>query len=237
MVKTMPRKPRFFVPGCAAHIVQRGHNRCATFFEQEDYKAYLSVLAKYANRYGCKIHAYVLMTNHVHLLATPAERDSISRMMQSLGRVYVPFINQKYVRSGTLWEGRFKACPVAHSQYVLACYRYIEMNPVRAGMVRTPGEYPWSSFQANASIASTSLLTAHADYAALGAAGGNRAQNYRQLFLQRLSDELLSDMRTCLQSGTPFGNDCFKTEIETALHLKTGQKRRGRPFGSRDKGL
>lgn len=233
----MPRKRRFFVPGCAAHIVQRGHNRSATFFEHEDYETYLSLLGKAADRYGCEIHAYVMMTNHVHLLVTPVERESISKMMQTLGSQYVMLINQKYLRTGTLWEGRFRACPVAHSQYVLTCHRYIEMNPVRAGMVRTPNEYLWSSFRANASSTPTALLTEHADYAALGETSDSRCRDYRKLFECELDDEQLMDVRSSLQSGTPLGNARFKSEIEAMLQVKVGQKRRGRPLGPTKKGL
>lgn len=121
----MPRKPRFFVPGVPAHLIQRGNNRCAIFFEATDYEVYLSLLNEARDRFGCDIHAYVLMTNHVHLLGSPLDKTSISRMMQYIGRHYVPYINQKYQRSGTLWEGRFKAALVDTSSYLLACYRYI----------------------------------------------------------------------------------------------------------------
>ncbi len=233
----MPRKPRFFVPGYAAHLVQRGNNRSATFFEQKDYETYLCLLAEAASRYGCEIHAYVLMTNHVHLLASLYERESISRMMQYIGRHYVPYINQKYRRTGTLWEGRFKACPVANSSYALACYRYIEMNPVRASMVRRPEEYLWSSFQVNAGLGRSTLLTEHAAYSGLGQTQAKRSFNYRKMFVHDLNSELLSDVRNCLQSGTPIGNERFRSEIETALNVKVGQKRRGRPRQSGKKGL
>jgi len=135
----MPRKPRLFVPGFPVHIVQRGNNRHAIFFEDVDFEVYLSFLAEGRDRYGCEIHGYVLMTNHTHLLVTPREALSIGRMMQYVGRHYVPYINQKYCRTGTLWEGRFKATTIEASSYLMACYRYIELNPVRAGMVQHPG--------------------------------------------------------------------------------------------------
>jgi putative transposase len=146
----MPRKPRFFLPGVSAHVVQRGNNRQAVFYDDADYLTYLDWLEEGAKRYGCVIHAYVMMTNHVHLLATPQEKESISRLLQHVGRRYVPYINHTYGRSGTLWEGRFKASIVHASEYLLACYRYIELNPVRAGMVKTPRGYRWSSYRANA---------------------------------------------------------------------------------------
>jgi REP-associated tyrosine transposase len=130
----MPRKPRMFVPGLPAHIIQRGNNRQAIFFKASDYRRYLTLLHEARDRYGCAINAYVLMTNHVHLLLTPDETTSVSRIMQYVGRKYVPYINLKYGRSGTLWEGRFKASLVQSSRYLLACYRYIELNPGYKGV-------------------------------------------------------------------------------------------------------
>jgi putative transposase len=230
MVETMPRKPRFFVPGYAAHLIQRGNNRSVMFFDHQDYDLYLVQLAEAAERFGCEIHAYVLMTNHVHLLATPEEQESISRMMQYVGRYYVPYINKKYGRTGTLWEGRFKASLVAESNYVLACYRYIELNPVRAGMVRFPGEYAWSSYRGNATARTDTLLAEHAAYTGLGSTRDLRLANYRKLFEQDLSTEQLLDLRQCLQSGTPYGSERCLSEVEQALNVKVGQKQRGRPI-------
>ena len=146
----MPRKPRFFLPDVPVHVVQRGNNRQAVFFDDSDYRAYLSWIREGCERYGCEIHAYVLMTNHVHLLATPQATNSISRMLQYVGRRYVPYINHTYGRTGTLWEGRFKASLIHAEGYLLTCYRYIELNPVRAQMVEAPELYRWSSFRANA---------------------------------------------------------------------------------------
>ena len=124
----MPRKPRFFLPEVPVHIVQRGNNRQAVFFDDSDYRAYLNWLREAASRYGCDVHAYVLMTNYVHLLLTPRERESVSRVLQNVGRRYVPYINHTYSRTGTLWEGRFKASLVQEQGYVMACYRYIDQE-------------------------------------------------------------------------------------------------------------
>ncbi len=132
------------------HIIQRGNNRCACFHAADDYLYYLEHLDRFARRFGCAVHAYVLMTNHVHLLLTPDEADSASLLMKYLGQHYVQHINQRYGRTGTLWEGRFKSCLAQSQTYVLACHRYIEMNPVRAGMVAHPGQYRWSSYAVNA---------------------------------------------------------------------------------------
>jgi len=146
----MPRKPRFFVPEIPNHIIQRGNNKEAVFYEDEDYSAYKNILYESADKYGTKIHAYVLMTNPIHLLVTAGTADAISLMMQNIGRYYVLYINHKYKRTGTMWEGRFKSSLVDSDVYVLACMRYIEMNPVRANMVDSPHEYKWSSYRANA---------------------------------------------------------------------------------------
>ena len=225
----MPRKPRFFVPGLAAHVIQRGNNRQAIFFESADYELYLSLVVEGRDRYGCSIHAYVLMTNHVHLLLTPVEKQSVSRMMQYVGRHYVPYINAKYARSGTLWEGRFKASIVDSASYLLACYRYIELNPVRAGIVANPREYRWSSFHSNALTVPDGLVTPHAEYINLGSNEFERAVNYCSLFEQPQQEGVIAVLREHTQSGTPLGNDRFRTQIEVMLSIKVGNVRRGRP--------
>jgi putative transposase len=145
----LPRKPRCFLADIPVHIDQRGHSREPVFFEDSDYRAYLGWLAEAAERYECSIHAYVLMTNHIHILATPQKRDSVSRMMQYVGRRYVPYVNHAYGTSGSIWEGRFKASLIQDEQYLLTCMRYIELNPVRANMTTTPGHYRWSSYRAH----------------------------------------------------------------------------------------
>jgi REP-associated tyrosine transposase len=233
----MPRKPRMFVPGLPAHIIQRGNNRQAIFFKASDYRRYLTLLHEARDRYGCAIHAYVLMTNHVHLLLTPDETTSVSRIMQYVGRKYVPYINLKYGRSGTLWEGRFKASLVQSSRYLLACYRYIELNPVRAGMVRNAVEYAWSSYRCNALGESNELLDPHGIYLGLGITRGNRESSYRQLFSDPIPEEQIRDIREFVQSGTPLGNHKFRDQVEAALSIKIGHARRGRPRLQGGKGL
>ncbi len=217
------------MPDVPVHVVQRGNNRESVFFNEEDYLVYLNWLKEGADRYDCVIHAYVLMTNHTHILVTPGARESVSRLLQYLGRHYVPYINNKYGRSGTLWEGRFKASLIDAEAYLLACYRYIELNPVRAGMVAVPGEYLWSSYQANALGAENPMLTGHALYLALDADTQTRQAKYRALFETHLENHLLSEVRNCLNTGTPLGNDRFHGQIETMLKMKVGQNRRGRP--------
>lgn len=225
----MPRKPRFLVPGAPVHAVQRGHNRSAVFFDDLDYLEYLRCLKQAADSCGCAVHAYVLMTNHVHLLLTPERADSVGRLFQGLGRHYARHVNETYQRRGSLWEGRYK-CNVIDSQaYLLACMRYIELNPVRAGMVDHPAKYRWSSYAANALGVSNAVLTAHAEYLALGRAPDDRQTIYRGLFEGRADSDALAPLRSALQTGTPLGNERFKADIEAALGCKVGYARRGRP--------
>lgn len=225
----MPRKSRFFLPGIPVHIVQRGNNRQPVFFDDNDYRVYLDWLAEAVGQGECAIHAYVLMTNHIHLLITPTERAAISTALQALGRRFVPYINQRYGRTGTLWEGRFKANLVQDEGYLLACYRYIELNPVRARMVQHPEDYPWSSYHANALGRHDPLLSPHALYLRLADDALERQSAYRDLLAAEIDPEILRDVRACLQSGTPLGNDRFRSQIEQALGVNVGQSTRGRP--------
>ncbi len=225
----MPRKPRFYVPGAPVHAFQRGHNRSAVFFDDLDYLEYLRCLKQAADSCGCAVHAYVLMTNHVHLLLTPARDDSVGCLFQSLGRHYVRYVNETYQRHGGLWEGRYK-CNVIESQaYLLSCMRYIELNPVRAGMVDHPAKYRWSSYAANALGVSNAVLTAHTEYRALGGSSDDRQSVFRGLFDRGLDSDELALVRCTLQTGTPLGNEKFKAAIEATLDLKVGFARRGRP--------
>lgn len=225
----MPRKPRFYLPGIPVHAVQRGHSREAVFYEEADYLAYLGWLREAAERYHCAIHAYVLMTNHMHILATPRDSEGISRMMQYVGRRYVPYINYHYGTSGTIWEGRYKASLVQEDGYLLACMRYIELNPVRANMVIHPREYRWSSYRANGEGREDSLITLHPLYLALGKTAALRKEAYRSLFKAHLDENDIKQIRAAWQTGTPLGNDYFKAKVEAKLKTKVGQSRRGRP--------
>jgi len=157
-----------YLPGYPCHIIQRGNNREATFFTEQDYLFYLACLEDAAKRYRVEIHAYVLMTNHVHLLTTPSYKESISLAMQSVGRRYVQYINKEYFRTGTLWEGRHKASIVDAESYLLTCSRYIEMNPVAANMVKHPAKYRWSSYRANAFGETNELITQHEVHKRIG---------------------------------------------------------------------
>lgn len=216
----MARLPRLFVPGCSHHVIQRGNNRDACFFDERDYAFYLSELKGSAERFGVAIHAFVLMTNHVHLLVTPDSADSCGKMMQSLGRKYVGYINRVYRRSGTLWEGRYKSTLVDSDRYSLVVSRYIEMNPVRAGMVRAPGEYPWSSYQANALGKPIKLLTPHKVYLALGSTPHDRLKAYRGLFEQEIDRDLLVEIRECTNKSWVLGSSRFKDQIRDAANRR-----------------
>ncbi len=225
----MPRKPRFYLPGIPAHVVQRGNCRQATFFADDDYAAYLNWLHEGANQHGCAIHAYVLMTNHVHLLITPQETDAVSRLIQYVGRHYVMYINQTYAKSGTLWEGRHKGCVISSEDYLLACMRYIELNPVRAGMVAGPSDYRWSSYRTNASGGEDANVTPHPLYLALGRNPQERGYAYRESFRRALGQDQVHTIQATVQTGTPLGNERFKQQIEETLQRRVGQARRGRP--------
>ena len=215
----MPRQPRFQLPGMPQHVIQRGNNRAACFFDQADYNHYLQSLHEACKRYGCKLHAYVLMTNHVHLLLTPQTTEGVSRVMQSVGRRYVQYVNKQYHRSGTLWESRHKASLVDAEQYLLACYRYIELNPVAARMVNHPGDYRWSSFACNGWGSRDDLVSPHALYLALSDNALSRQSCYRELFSSHLSKDLVHDIRTALYFSMPLGNDRFRQQIERATEV------------------
>lgn len=225
----MPRKPRFVIPGVPIHIVQRGHSREPVFFEDSDYSTYLDWLKEGAERYYCAVHAYVLMTNHVHILATPSDEQGVSRMMQYVGRRYVPYINYTYGTSGTLWEGRYKASLVQEENYLLTCMRYIELNPVRANMVRSPAYYRWSSYRCNGQGHTDEVISHHPLYLALAGDKQKRLEAYRTLFKAHLAKTELDAIHAAWQTGTPLGNDFFKKKIEAKLQCKVGQARRGRP--------
>ncbi len=225
----MPRKTRMYLPNVPAHIVQRGNNRDVCFFAEEDCNFYKEVLGEGLKRYGAELHAYCLMTNHVHLLITPMAADSISRILQHIGRQYVQYINKTYRRSGTLWEGRHKASLIDAENYLLACYRYIELNPVTAAMVEKPEEYLWSSYHANAVGKADSLITPHEIYHRLANNDEARRYHYRELFCVNLSEHNVHCIRESLAANQVLGEGKFKEQIEAAFNRKLGYVKRGRP--------
>ena len=225
----MPRKPRLQAAGLPVHIIQRGNNRQACFFAEEDYLFFLDHLAKLAKRFRCSLHAYVLMTNHFHLLLTSDLDSGPSLLMKFLGQRYVQYVNRIYKHSGSLWEGRFRSSLVQTERYVLGCYRYIELNPVRANMVKHPGDYPWSSYASNADGRKIDWLTPHGEYLALAEEEGNRLSAYRGLFSTELDPELLCDIRVSTHGGYAVGDSRFRSEIEHATQRRATPRAAGRP--------
>jgi putative transposase len=225
----MARPPRLDLAHIAQHIVQRGNDRRPCFFQPVDYECYRRELREITMQLGCKVHAYVLMTNHVHLLISPAERGQIAGVMQSLGRRYVRYINDRYHRTGTLWEGRYKACLVDSEHYLLRCYRYIELNPLRAAMITAPGEYAWSSYRVNALNADDNLIAPHASYLALGTTVEQRCATYRAFVAEAAVASDTDDIRLHIQSQYAFGSQRFRTLVEQQLGRRAGPAKIGRP--------
>jgi putative transposase len=211
------------------HVIQRGNDRQPIFFHEDDYACYRRLLAEAARHHGCAIHAYVLMTNHVHLLLTPGTADGPSRLMQWLGVRYVRHVNTTYRRTGTLWEGRFRAAPIESESHLLACHRYIELNPVRAGMAAGPADYPWSSYRAHAEGAADPVVTDHALYAALGATVAERQAAYRALFQEALDEAWIGDLRAATNGGWALGSERFKAQIAAAARRRATRLPKGRP--------
>jgi putative transposase len=228
----MARRPRQLVPTLPLHIIQRGNNRTPCFAGEADYLVYLSLLQQYAGETACQIHAYVLMTNHVHLLLSSGGATGPSVLMRRLGQHYVQYFNRRHQRSGTLWEGRFRSCIVDHDRYFLTCQRYIELNPVRAGMTRDPGSYPWSSYRANAMGEASPLITPHLVYMGLGTHDTERRASYRHLFTEVISDELITQIRHASNSNSPLGSASFAERIHATLGHAPSTGRRGRPKNS-----
>jgi putative transposase len=217
------------MPGVPLHLIQRGNNRSVCFFSEDDYLFYLELLAEQANKNSCEIHAWCLMTNHVHLLISPHEHSSTSLLMKGIGQRYVQYINRTYGRSGTLWEGRFRSCLVQSDSYVLACYRYIEMNPVRAKMVTHPAEYRWSSYRANVQSEFSHLITPHAQYLSLGDTDVSTAEVYRELFRSKLEIGLVDQIRAATNGNYVLGGSRFAAEIEAMIGRRTRRGCPGRP--------
>jgi putative transposase len=211
----MARHPRLVVPGIALHIRQRGNDRRDCFRSDADRLTYLSMLRDASAHRGCALHAYCLMTNHVHLLVTPVSIDACGRMMRDLARWYSAYFNRRYRRTGTLWEGRFRSCLVDSPLYVLGCYRYIELNPVEARIVASPDAYPWSSYRANAGLAADGSVSAHVEYTALSAQDAMRHAAYRALFDSAPDEAFLATVRSATRGGYPLVGDGLKAQLQS----------------------
>jgi len=225
----MPRRARLKLAGIPWHIIQRGNNRTACFYTEDDYWCYLDILESQAEKYGCAVHAYCLMTNHVHLLLTPPKLDSAALMMKHLGQRYAQYVNRTYKRSGTLWEGRYRSSLVQSENYVLACYRYIELNPVRAQMVEHPSKYRWSSYLFNAEGKKNCVVQTHSEYLRLGENEDSRQQNYRALLSEHLEADHIGEIRLATNGNYALGNERFKQEISGMLKRRVSPGKRGRP--------
>lgn len=228
----MPRLTRLTLAGCTHHVIQRGNNRQPVFVDDTDRRIYLAFLRDALAGEGCALHAYVLMTNHVHLLLTTGGTGvagGLGRVMQSLGRRYVGHVNRAHDRTGTLFEGRYRATILDSEPWVLACYRYIELNPVRAGLTSSPAEHPWSSHRRNALGRRDALVTEHATYRALGATAAERRAAYAALVDRGLDERQLATLRDATQRGWVPGRARFKKEIAAALGRPVDPPRRGRP--------
>ncbi len=223
----MARLPRFILPGQPQHVILRGNNRTEIFCAEADYRFYLDKLRLACEKHGCDIHAYVLMTNHVHLLITPHEEQSLSKALQMLGRYYVQFFNHCYRRTGTLWEGRYKATLIDTEAYLLTCMRYIELNPVRAGMIAHPSEYRWSSYGYNALGQTNALVTPHSEYLRLGRTAEECQSAYRQLFKHSISEENINAIREATNKAWVLGNDRFKQSIQEKLKRRVEPAAKG----------
>ena len=210
----MPRRARFCPAGYPIHVIQRGNNRQAIFTSDADLAAYAHWLAEGAERFDVTVHCWVFMTNHVHLLVTASDHTSLSRLMQFLGRLYVRYFNYTYSRSGTLFEGRFKTCIVQENRYLLTCMRYIELNPVRAGMVKDPGDYRWSSYRSHAFGVRAGSWSPHCLYLDLATTEKQRQQIWRALINETLDIEVLAKVRHCANTGLVLGTESFREQVQ-----------------------
>jgi putative transposase len=225
----MARLPRYFVPGVPLHLIQRGNNRQVIFADDEDFAFFRDCLLDASRREGLAIHAYVFMTNHVHLLATPANETSAGRTLQSVGRRFVQYFNHRYGRTGTLWDGRYKSTVIDAESYMLTCSRYIELNPVCAGMVAHPRDYRWSSYRAHSEGEDDDLVSDHPLYLGLGSDAEARRAAYRQLFQTALGETQISEIRDATNKGWALGNDRFREQIEALSSRRASPRKPGRP--------
>jgi REP-associated tyrosine transposase len=225
----MPRQPRFYFPGAVLHIVQRGNDRAPVFTSASEHRFYLDCLRDASRTHDVSIHAYVLMTNHVHLLASPGNAQGLPRMMQMLGRRYVGRFNFLHGRTGTLWEGRYKATLVDTEAYLFACLRYIELNPVRAGMVTGPADHRWSSHRANACGDNDSVVTPHASFLSLAASSEERCNVYRRMFGQPVPEDAIRAIRDATQFEWALGDIVFRKRVEAWTGRRADRLPMGRP--------
>ena len=224
----MARSPRITIPALPHHVVQRGNNRQAVFFDDDDYRLYLECLRQAKEKCSCRIYAYVLMTNHVHVLVEPTRERDLGRFMQSVGRRHVRRINAKYGRSGTLWEGRFKSAVVSRDEYLIVCSRYIEWNPVRAGIVKHPRDYRWSSYQHRALGSTDGLLDQDPWYAGLGGSATERQKAYEAWIAAEIREGEWDNVRAATQRGRVIAREEFQKQVAAKVGRRLVGETRGR---------
>jgi putative transposase len=216
----MARLPRLWLPDLPQHLIIRGNNRQAIFRSDGDRVFFHRCLVEVSRQHGVRVHAYVLMGNHVHLLATGRAARSISGMIQAAGRRYVSYFNYLYKRTGTLWEGRYRSSVVETDRYLLTCQQYIELNPVRAGMVSDPLGFPWSSHRCLAQGKADDMVTPHALYEGLATADPERRHRYRMMFDRPISPETMIIIRNSVQKGWALASEEYCRE----LALRSGRR-------------
>jgi putative transposase len=226
----MARLPRLVIPNQPHHVIQRGNDRQLIFREAEDYQRFLAWLKESAKEFKVAIHAYVLMPNHLHLLASPSTHTGLAQTMQRVGRYYVPWFNHKYERYGGLFQGRFKTSLIDSDRYFMLCSRYIELNPVRARLAPGPLEYPWSSYAHHAGVRPDTVITDHALYWALGNTPFQREAAYIELTQQALTVDELNKINLSVLKGWPLGSDEFKADLQHKARRQVLPAKRGRPF-------
>lgn len=225
----MARLPRYFVKGVPLHLILRGNNGEPIFRDTDDSEFLKEALLDAATRYGLAIHAYVFMTDHIQVLASPETEFSVPKTMQSVGRRYVQYFNSRYRRSGTLWEGRYRATVVDAANYLFECMRYIELSPVRAGLARHPRDHVWSSYRANGDGKADALVSPHALYRRLASEDSERRATYRKLVKAPMAAELLDEIRDCTNKGWALGSAGFHSKIERLTERRTAPLPKGRP--------
>ena len=223
----MARLPRFVIPGYPQHVIQRGNNRQQILLDESDYWFLWEKLQAATEKFSCDLHAYVLMPNHFHLILTPWHEDGIGKLMQYVGRYYVQHFNRRYDRTGTLWEGRYRATLLDPKDYLIGCSRYVELNPVRAGLVNAPADYGWSSHPCNAHGQEDKLVTPHPVWHKLGRSIKARQSAYRQLFEEPLDDALVGHIRDATNKAWLLGDAAFCASVEGKLNRRASPRPRG----------
>jgi putative transposase len=225
----MARLPRLTLPGYPHHIIQRGNNRQPIFASTADYEQLLGLLEEFSKKFGVAIHSYVLMSNHLHLLATPSTAEGVPQMMQALGRSYVRYFNTKHARTGTLWEGRYRSTLIQAERYLLACMVYIDLNPVRAGMVADPADYPWSSHMHYVGRRSDRLVTPHPLYWELGNTPFARDAAYAELVRNGIGSGQQEALTDATVRGWALGEPDYVAELQRRTERRVTKGRPGRP--------